>query len=96
MIININYKFEDIPYDIFETILQHFDYKTLFMFMLINKKFLKIANKNQIWKQIYLKTLTKKYKITNDSIHIHCQSQNPFLYMYEIKDNYKFQLTTNL
>ena len=87
--LNIN-NIEDITSDILDIVIYNLDKPSLIILSSVSKLFNTLCNQNHIWKKIYLKTLHSKYKISDDSVHIHCATFNPILYLYEIKDKTQF------
>ena len=86
--LNIQYLSNDILFIIFTNL----NIKELLILSETNTFFMNLVNKNNVWKNIYLTSIFKKYIITEKSIHIDAPSFNPILYLYEIKNKQKFQI----
>ena len=77
--------FEILPEEVITGIAKSLDMKTLCNLIMTSKEFKELCDTNDIWKLHYFMTIKDKWKITDNSVHIH-RGHGDIIYLYEFND----------
>ena len=73
--------FDILPGEVITGIAKSLDMKTLCNLIMTSKEFKELCDTNDIWKLHYFMTIKDKWKITDNSIHIH-RGHGDIIYLY--------------